>query len=100
LTFRLRTQSQINLRDSGITITVTGVRDRTLIEPVIRYAPRGGKAITLQASEARLNFDLPRQQVWLELRGAQSNLPGVQQTLYLEYDQIRFPLPSRSHTLR
>ena len=97
---RLRTQSQINLRDAGITITVTGVRDRTLIEPVIRYAPRGRKAMTLQASQARLSFDLPRQQVWLELHGAQSNLPGVQQTAYLEFDRIPFPLPSRSRTLR
>lgn len=97
---RLRTQSQINMRENGITITVTGVRDRTLIEPVIRYAPRGQKAWTLQASEARLSFDLPRQQVWLELRGAHSNLPGHQQTGYLKYDRIPFPLPQRSRTLR
>lgn len=97
---RLRTQSQINLRESGITITVTGVRDRTLIDPVIRYAPRGQKAMTVQASEARLSFDLPRQQVWLELRGAQSNLPGEQQNAFLEYDRFPFPLPKRSRTLR
>lgn len=97
---RLRTQSQINLRDSGITITVTGVRDRTLIEPVIRYAPLGRKAMTLQASAARLSFDLPRQQVWLELSGAQSNLPGQQQTAYLDYDRIPFPLPKKARTLR
>ena len=97
---RLRTQSQINMRENGITITVTGVRDRTLIEPVIRYAPRGRKAMTLQASEARLSFDLPRQQVWLELRGAQSNLPGQQQSAYLKYDRIPVPLPKRNRTLR
>jgi lipopolysaccharide export system permease protein len=97
---RLRTQSQINWRENGITITVTGVRDRTLIEPVIRYAPRGGKAVTVQASEARLNFDLPRKQVWLELRGAQSNLPGQQQTAYLEYDRIPFPLPQKNQPLQ
>lgn len=98
---RLRTQSQINLREAGVTITVTGVRDRTLIEPVIRYAPRGGKAITVQASEARLSFDLTRQLAWLELWGAHSNLPGQQQhTLYLKYDRYAFPLPKRSRTLR
>jgi lipopolysaccharide export system permease protein len=96
---RLRTQNQINLRESGITITVTGVRDRTLIEPVIRYVPRGGKAITVQASEARLSFDLPHQVAWLELRGAQSNLPD-QQTVYVKYDRYPFPLPKRSQTLR
>lgn len=96
---RLRTQNQINLRESGITITVTGVRDRTLIEPVIRYVPRGGKAITVQASEARLSFDLPRQVAWLELRGAQSNLPD-QQTVYVKHDRYPFPLPKRSQTLR
>lgn len=99
---RLRTQFQINVRESGISITVTGVRDRTLIEPVIRYTPRGGngKAITVQASEARLTFDLPRQVAWLELRGAQSNLAGEQQTLYLEHDRYPFPLPKRNQALR
>ena len=97
---RLRAQSQINMRENGITITVTGVRDRTLIEPVIRYAPRGQKAFTLQASEARLSFDLPHQQVWLELWGAHSNLPGQQQTGYLKYDKIPFPLPQRNRQLR
>ena len=97
---RLRTQSQINLREAGITITVTGVDDRTLINPVIRYAPRGGKAVTMQASQARLSFDLPRQQVWLELQGAQSNLPGQHQTAYLQHDRIPFPLPKRNRNLR
>lgn len=97
---RLRTQSQINMRESGITITVTAVRDRTLLDPVIRYAPAGRKALTLQASEAKLSFDLPRQQVWLELRGAQSNLPGEQQNAFLEHDRFPFPLPKRARTLR
>lgn len=99
---RLRTQFQINVRESGISITVTGVRDRTLIEPVIRYTPRGsnGKSITVQASEARLTFDLPKQVAWLELRGAQSNLAGEKQTLYLERDRYPFPLPKRSRALR
>lgn len=99
---RLRTQFQINVRESGISITVTGVRDRTLIEPVIRYTPRGsnGKSITVQASEARLTFDLPKQVAWLELRGAQSNLAGEKQTLYLEHDRYPFPLPKRNRALR
>lgn len=97
---RLSTQSQINLRESGISITVTSVKDRTLIEPVIRYAPRGGKAITVQASKARLTFDLPHQVAWLELHGAQSNLPGQQNTVYLEKDRYAFPLPKRARALR
>lgn len=92
----LRTQNTINVRGHGITITVTGVRDRTLIEPVIRYSPKGRNAITVTASAAKLSFDLPRQQVWLELHGAQSDLPGKQQTAYLEYDRIPFPLPTRN----
>lgn len=74
--------------------------DRTLIEPVIRYAPQGRNAITVTATEARLSFDLPRRQVWLELHGAQSDLPGEQRTAYLEYDRIPFPLPSKSQKLR
>ena len=97
---RLKTQSTISVRELGITITVTGVRDRTLIEPIIRYAPKGGNAVTLTAKEARLSFDLPRDQVWLELHGAASSLPGQQNSLYLGYDRIAFPLPSRSQRLR
>jgi len=97
---RLKTQGTISVRERGITITVTGVRDRTLIGPVIRYAPQGRNAITLTAREARLSFDLPRDQVWLELHGAESSLPGQQNSGYLEYDRIPFPLPSKSQRLR
>jgi lipopolysaccharide export system permease protein len=97
---RLKTQSTISVRERGITITVTGVRDRTLIGPVIRYSPKGRNAVTLTAKEARLSFDLPRNQVWLELHGAASSLPGQQNSAYLEYDRIPFPLPSKSQRLR
>jgi len=97
---KLKTQSTISVRERGITITVTGVRDRTLIGPVIRYSPKGSNAVTLTAKEARLSFDLPRDQVWLELYGAASSLPGQQNSAYLEYDRIPFPLPSKTQRLR
>ncbi|MEK6261628.1 MAG: LptF/LptG family permease [Planctomycetota bacterium] len=97
---RLKTQSTISVPEQGITIIVLGVRDRTLIGPVIRYAPKGHNAVTVTAKEARVSFDLPRDQVWLELHGAASSLPGQQNSAYLEYDVIAFPLPGKSQRLR
>ena len=99
---RLKTQSSFSVRDNdrGFTITVTGVRERTLIEPVIRYALKGGNAFTVYAREARLIFDLSRRQGWVELWGAHTSLPGNQNSGYLEYDRIPFPLNGTRQKVR
>ncbi|MBM4074521.1 MAG: YjgP/YjgQ family permease [Planctomycetes bacterium] len=99
---RLKTQSTFSVRekDRSITITVTGVRDRTLLEPVIRYTPKGGNAFTIRAREARLIFDLPKQQGWVELQGAQTSLPDRKISGYIENDGISFPLKSKNQRLR
>lgn len=95
---KLRTENQINGKDYGITITVTGVRGRTLIHPTIRYAPRGGKPVMMRASEAHIEFDQRNQLVWLEIQGMQGSFNGKNQTFYLDYDRIPHPLPRRSGT--
>ena len=99
---RLKTQSTVSVRerDRRITITVTGVRDRMLLQPVFRYAPNGRDAYTVTAREARLSFDLPRQQVWLELHGAESSLPGNQNSAYINFDRIAFPLKEQNQKVR
>ena len=99
---RLKTQSTISVRerDRRITITVTGVRDRMLIQPVFRYAPNGRDAYTVTAREAKISFDLPHQQVWLELHGAESSLPGNQNSAYINFDRIAFPLREQSQKLK
>lgn len=93
---KLRTNNWLNKKDFGITISVTGVRERTLINPTIRYAPRGGKAFTTQASAAKIKFDLRKQMVELTLKGMHGNLAGTNQTIYSREMKIPFALPAQS----
>lgn len=91
----LRTQSQIKSKEAGVTITVKGVRDRTLIEPVFRYSPNGKNASTLSAQEARLKFDLQKRQVLLEMKHVYVDAPGKSR-IWLESDSKPFRLPDRN----
>lgn len=93
---KLRTENQINGKEYGITINVTGVEGHRLIHPTIRYAPRGGKPVTMQANAARVEFDQRNQVVHLELEGMQGSFNGKKQTIYLHHDKIPHPLPRRS----
>lgn len=100
---KLRTENQINGKEFGVTITVTGVRNRTLIHPTIRYAPRGpdgrpGKAITIVANKAHMEFDLRKQMVWLNLEGLHGNFAGTDATLYSKNFAVPFTLPKRGGT--
>jgi len=95
---KLRTENQINAKDHFITINVTGIKGRALIHPTIRYAPRQGKSVTVQATEAHIEFDLRRQLVWLSLQGVQGNFGGKNQSFYLQNDRFPYPLPKRSNS--
>lgn len=70
---KLRTDNQITKKEFGITISVTGVRDRTLIHPTINFTPRGGQRVIAQAKTARIEFDLRKQMVWLHMVGMYAN---------------------------
>ncbi len=91
---KLRTENTINRKEYGFTVTVTGVRGRTLIHPVIRYAPRGGQPITMQANEAHIEFDQKKQLVWLAIQGMQGKYAEKNQSFFLDYDRFPFPLPA------
>ena len=95
---KLRTENQINDRDHGITINVTGVKGRTLIHPTIRYKPKGGESVIMQATEAQIEFDLKNQKFYLSLWGMQGNLAGKNSTFFLEHDRIPQNLPSRTES--
>lgn len=95
----LRTQNQIHIKDRGITITVMAVKDRTLIAPIFRFAPNGDNAVTIQAREASLDFDLKHQQVILRMSRGYIDVPGKIRN-YFEEEEKAFPLPNRSHRLR
>ncbi len=90
---KLRTENQINDKDHGITINVTGVKGRTLIHPTIKYTPRGGQSVIMQASEAQIEFDVKNQTFYLSLWGMQGNFAGKNSTFYLEHDRIPQHLP-------
>jgi lipopolysaccharide export system permease protein len=95
----LRSQNQVYIKDRGITITVMDVRDRTLIFPTFRLAPNGRNAITMQAREARMSFDLAKQEVILHLSHGFIDVPG-QNRLFFEQEQKPFPLPSKKERLK
>ena len=88
---RLRAHNQVTDPTHGIAITVLRVEGKTLIKPIFRYTSPGGGTITIQAHEAQLDFDLPRQQVLLDLRGCHISAPGGA-TMWVEHRQEMFPL--------
>jgi lipopolysaccharide export system permease protein len=96
---KLRTDNQIHMKDRGLTITVMAVRDRTLIAPIFRYAPNDANAVTIQAREARLDFDLKQQQVVLRMKRGYIDVPGKTRISFDQQDK-EFPLPSQGQRLK
>lgn len=72
---KLRSQLQFVDRKRGVAITVMGVEDRTLVKPTFRYSVANGKAVTLQADSATLNFDLRSREIMLKLIGGKIDHP-------------------------
>ena len=95
----LRTQNQVYIKERGITITVLDVHDRTLIWPTFRYSPHGRNAVTIQAREAKLQFNLARQEVLLEMQHGYVDTPGGSR-FYFESEKRAFPLMSKGQRLR
>ena len=96
----LRAQNQVYMKEQGITITVMEVRDRTLIFPTFRFSPSGRSAITIQAEEARLDFDLRRQEVVLKLKHGFVDIPGQAGMAFGGNEERSFPLPSKTQRLK
>lgn len=95
----LRTQNQFHLAEQGLTITVMDVRDRTLIFPTFRLSPNGRNAVTIQAEEAGLQFDLQRQEVILKMKHGFIETPGQTQIAFA-HEEKAFPLQKRKERLR
>lgn len=66
----LRSQSQFLDPRNGVMVTVMGVREKTLIDPVFRIQPPGGALITIQADEANMEFNPVDEEVSLRFRNA------------------------------
>ncbi len=89
---RLRVQHHISDPAQGYSISVMEVRGKTLILPTFQYLPRGGSPSTLQAEEARIEFNLEKQVVILNLLNCQIDAPN-KTSLYVARESIEFPLP-------
>lgn len=89
---QLRTKGQFNDIDHGMSIAVSGVDGKRLLDPTIRYTPPGGSAITIQSREATIKFDMTKQVVRLNLFKAEIKSAGAAM-LKLENDEWEFPLP-------
>ena len=89
---RLRTKGQFNDIDHGMSIAVSGVDNKRLLGPTIRYTPPGGSAVTIQAREATIKFDMTKQVVRLKLFKAEIKSAGAAM-LKLENDEWELPLP-------
>jgi len=94
----LATQNIVEDPANGVTITVSRVdRDeRRLIRPIIRFAPRGGEPVIVQAEEATLRFDLEREEAVLHLRQAHVDATGAV-SMKLKDREFAFPLTLGGH---
>ena len=87
----LRSQNQLIDARNGITITVMGVRDKTLLMPTFRYLTPGGSVVTIQAQESRMEFDLEKQQVLLHL--VRGHIDTGEACVWFDREDRPFPLP-------
>jgi len=90
----LRTRHVVNSKERGLSITVMGVDGRTLILPTFQYAPHGHEAVTVQAEEGVLEFDLQNQQVMLHLVHGNIDSPGRAKIAFDRADRS-FPMPHK-----
>lgn len=88
----LRTRNQFADPQRGIAISVSGVEERRLISPVFRYTLPGGQVVTISAREAKIAFDLEKQQVLLSLDDAYFETPDGKSAT-IAHHEYPFPLP-------
>jgi len=87
----LRTQHYMSYPKGGYTITVRDVKNRTLLDPTIRYR-RNHQQYTIRAEAARIRFDLATREIVVYLKnvsggGAETDFSGE-----MKYATHRFPL--------
>jgi lipopolysaccharide export system permease protein len=87
----LSTQNRVNNSEQGVSVTVLRVDGRTLINPTFRYTPKDSQTpVTVQAREARIQFDIPHRQVHLHFVQASVETPGG--TATIKDKTFSFPL--------
>lgn len=94
----LRTQMQVVDPQNGISVTVMGVKGKTLLMPTFRHSLPNKSVVTIQAQEGSLEFDLERQEVVLHLVRGHVDVDGS--CIWFIRERQAFPLPrSRNKTV-
>ncbi len=88
---RLRTYHQVTDQHRGYSITVMDVRGKTLVRPTFQYTPAGHRAVTVQAQEATIEFDVEKKQVVLQLVRGYIDIPG-QRRVWFDRERRPFPM--------
>lgn len=91
----LRAQHYMSQPEKGYSITVQRVTDKgILVNPTFRYRNSDHDQVTVNASYARISFDLEEMKAIVELRDAHGSVPGRdtgmsmdRQTISLDLDQ-------------
>jgi lipopolysaccharide export system permease protein len=95
----LHANSSYNDSTHGVSILVSGVHNRTLIKPIIRYRLEHGEVATITASKADLKFDLQEQQVLLTLHNSLIETPNGDR-MALDRQKLNLALPTPTDTLK
>jgi len=87
----LATQHYFSNPNEGFTITVSDVKNRTLLNATIRYR-RNHQQFTVCAEAARIRFDLAEKQILVHLKNASGGGGGSDFSGEMKHSELRFPL--------
>ena len=91
---KLANQQQYSDPDSGYSIIVRDVRNRTLLEPTFQFRKKNHQQITVQAEAAKIRFDLDRKEILLTLKNARGSSAGADfEAEAMNETELSFPLP-------
>jgi lipopolysaccharide export system permease protein len=88
----LRNRGYYSHPDQALTIEVKDVDGVTLIDPVIRFTPKGGDTLNIFAEKASISFDLKNREVHVKLLHANGEIPN-RQNFRWEHEDFTFQLP-------
>ena len=87
----LATQHYFSNPNEGYTITVSDVKNRTLLNATIRYR-RNHQQITVCAEAAKIRFDLAEKQILVQLKNVSGGGDGSDFSGEMKHSELRFPL--------
>lgn len=87
----LATQHYFSNPNEGYTITVSDVKNRTLLNATIRYR-RNHHQYTVCAEAARIRFDLAEKQILVHLKNVSGGGAGSDFSGEMKHSELRFPL--------